>query len=191
MTCHLLYLRWSDEGRINSASSNQRKPGRCGCKGWFPRNGGQYYRIVCCYPDHFISRNVGGHWFPVNTYVYLQKIYYSFLNQIFNFRNIWPVFFIFTAMHIFSNYRGVSSVCLHTFNSTRFLETALFFLQYEIILPPSLANSMEPVFFLKNRLTGKYASCSKILCFFNSLVAWHFDAVRVTLSFMPLAMQLL
>ena len=60
----------------------------------------------------------------------------------------WFLFFAFTAMHIYSNYRAVSCVIMETFNRLRFEKTFLNYIS-NVPLTPKEANKTEPLLMRK------------------------------------------
>ncbi|KAG1658372.1 RUS1 family protein C16orf58 [Nymphon striatum] len=62
---------------------------------------------------------------------------------------IWSLFFFFTSLHIFANYRAVKSVVMQTLNQSRLHFLVNYYLESNgDILSASSANNKEPVIFL-------------------------------------------
>lgn len=57
------------------------------------------------------------------------------------------LFFLFTALHLFANYKAVRSVVMETFNEARLLIVLQQYLRDRRVLSPEEANQREPVFF--------------------------------------------
>lgn len=57
------------------------------------------------------------------------------------------LFFLFTILHLFANYKAVRSVVMETFNEARLTTVLLQYLKDGRILSPPEANQREPVFF--------------------------------------------
>lgn len=55
------------------------------------------------------------------------------------------IFFIFTMIHIYSNFKAVKSVCLKTFNESRYLIALEEFFKNGSLLPVKLVNRLERV----------------------------------------------
>uniref|UniRef100_A0A669DX08 RUS family member 1 n=1 Tax=Oreochromis niloticus TaxID=8128 RepID=A0A669DX08_ORENI len=60
------------------------------------------------------------------------------------------LFFLFTVLHLFANYKAVRSVVMETFNEARLSIVLQQYLKDKRILSPPEANQREPVFFGKN-----------------------------------------
>uniref|UniRef100_A0A671YA06 RUS family member 1 n=1 Tax=Sparus aurata TaxID=8175 RepID=A0A671YA06_SPAAU len=60
------------------------------------------------------------------------------------------LFFLFTTLHLFANYKAVRSVVMETFNEARLSIVLQQYLTDSRILSPAEANQREPVFFGKN-----------------------------------------
>ncbi|KAM9100485.1 RUS1 family protein C16orf58 homolog isoform X1 [Sarcophilus harrisii] len=54
-------------------------------------------------------------------------------------------FFLFTALHLYANYRAVRAVIMETFNETRLYLVLKHFIQWGEVLTPPSANRMEPL----------------------------------------------
>lgn len=61
------------------------------------------------------------------------------------------LFFLFTILHLFANYKAVRSVVMETFNEARLSIVLQQYLRDKQILSPLQANQREPVFLGKNR----------------------------------------
>lgn len=57
------------------------------------------------------------------------------------------LFFLFTVLHLFANYKAVRSVVMETFNEARLSIVLQQYLRDGRILTPPEANQREPVFF--------------------------------------------
>ena len=56
------------------------------------------------------------------------------------------LFFLFTALHLFANYKAVRSVVMETFNEARLSIVLQQYLRDGRVLSPADANRQEPVF---------------------------------------------
>ena len=70
------------------------------------------------------------------------------------FRLIWTLFFIFTSLHLFANYRAVTCVAMETFNQTRLHSVVQFYLSSPdgSVLQVKDANRKEPVIWSKKTI---------------------------------------
>ncbi|XP_033026698.1 RUS1 family protein C16orf58 homolog isoform X6 [Lacerta agilis] len=62
-----------------------------------------------------------------------------------NLRLTYSLYGLFTALHLYANYRAVRSVCMETFNRARLRLVLRHFLQWGKVLGPALANPQEPL----------------------------------------------
>lgn len=60
------------------------------------------------------------------------------------------LFFLFTVLHLFANYKAVRSVIMETFNEARLSIVFQQYLEDKQILSPQEANLREPVFLGEN-----------------------------------------
>ena len=58
----------------------------------------------------------------------------------------WTLFVMFSLLHIYANYKAVSSVVMEIFNRIRFFEVAATFVANRKVLTPKKANQAESVF---------------------------------------------
>ena len=74
------------------------------------------------------------------------------VNESFFLRIIWLLFFVFTVLHLYCNFRAVSAVVMETVNSTRMhLLVENFIVHGEILSPQEIA-AREPILRSKNRV---------------------------------------
>lgn len=66
------------------------------------------------------------------------------------------LFFLFTVLHLFSNYKAVSSVVMETLNESRLSIVLRRYLRDGRVLTPPEANQREPVFFGGRSLSHYY-----------------------------------
>lgn len=69
-----------------------------------------------------------------------------------SFRLTLSLFFLFTILHLFANYKAVRSVVMETFNEARLSIVLHQYLSDKTILSPHEANQKEPVFIGKKCL---------------------------------------
>lgn len=67
------------------------------------------------------------------------------------YRIIWTLFFIFTALHLFANYRAVCSVVMETVNKERLHILTYNFFRNGSLLSPAEVCRRESVMILRNR----------------------------------------
>ncbi|XP_059174146.1 RUS family member 1-like isoform X2 [Physella acuta] len=60
---------------------------------------------------------------------------------------IWLLFLVFTCLHLFANYKAVTSVCMETISQSRLHFIAKHYLTKEEVLDVKTANHLEPVLF--------------------------------------------
>ena len=60
-------------------------------------------------------------------------------------RLIWLLFIVFTALHLFANYRAVSVVCMETLNQARLHIAVHHYLSHGAIPSVAVVNSQEPI----------------------------------------------
>ncbi|XP_013064724.2 RUS family member 1-like [Biomphalaria glabrata] len=87
---------------------------------------------------------------------------------------IWLLFFLFTLLHLFANYKAVRSVCMETLNQARLHYIVNNYLLKEQVLDVATVNKMEPVLFpvkrpLNLRLGVSVGEVTKSISF-NSLM---------------------
>ncbi|XP_036597503.1 RUS family member 1 isoform X1 [Trichosurus vulpecula] len=84
-------------------------------------------------------------------------------------------FFLFTALHLYANFRAVRAVIMETFNEARLYLVLKYFIQWGKVLTPPLANHMEPLW------TGCHPSMSLSLGVpLHSLVSSAFELQQVS-----------
>lgn len=81
----------------------------------------------------------------------LDKVYIKYSKCVFSFpfRLTWMLFFIFTFLHLYSNFRAVSSVVMETLNITRLHILVQEYLLHDRMLTPDEVAKREPVLFGK------------------------------------------
>lgn len=87
------------------------------------------------------------------------------------------LFFLFTALHLFSNYKAVSSVVMETLNESRLSIVLRRYLVDGRVLTPPEANQREPVFFGRRSL---------LLSLETSLSQASIQAVSPSVLFIPI-----
>lgn len=70
---------------------------------------------------------------------------FSDLSASFPFSLTYSLYGLFTALHLYANYRAVRSVCMETLNRARLRLVLRPFLQRGKVLGPALANPQEPL----------------------------------------------
>uniref|UniRef100_A0A0B7BU16 DUF647 domain-containing protein n=1 Tax=Arion vulgaris TaxID=1028688 RepID=A0A0B7BU16_9EUPU len=60
---------------------------------------------------------------------------------------IWTLFVVFTGLHLFANYKAVTSVCMETLNQARLHLIVRHYLEKDEVLDVKTINHMEPVVF--------------------------------------------
>ncbi|XP_012944155.1 RUS family member 1 [Aplysia californica] len=60
---------------------------------------------------------------------------------------VWPLYVVFTFLHIFANYKAVAAVRMETINQTRLYFITRWYLEKEEVLDVKTVNQLEPVIF--------------------------------------------
>lgn len=75
------------------------------------------------------------------------------------------LFFLFTVLHLFANYKAVRSVVMETLNEARLSVALQQYLENGRVLSPLEANKREPVFM------GE--SCEAAVKYLHASASWH------------------